>query len=278
MEVQFNIFAFEKSADFELFHEQFPDDVIQTILQELLQHKIRTAVSTVQRLAGLDDTEQPIEYTTITPYQPISKFNALPDTTQNGLLLEPTPTSIAGPPLSTSQRMYFSFSEGDIEFIIESEDLIIGSLFQRLRASITVSDFKDVGKNVISALLAGAILATVISPVPAGSANELSENIYVCSINGHLDGNRLAIESDAISDLKIYNNSDAHEQLHATRARQLCLKAAGFDPGPIDGIHGKRTTHAQNEFAQTHGGIIVNWNSEVFLRFLIQKAMEYQGR
>lgn len=87
-------------------------------------------------------------------------------------------------------------------------------------------------------------------------------------------GSQWDVEELVISDLIIDQNDANEEKISAIKARQRCLRAAGYDPGPIDGIQGSRTDAAAAEFAKDRGNIRVDWNSKVFLRHLVQFTIE----
>lgn len=159
---------------------------------------------------------------------------------------------------------------GEIEFFIERVETAAGSFFGRYRIGIALKHAGKYARDVSVALLAGIILS---AGSDSGARQPPVDTPYVCTINAELAGDRQALVRSAADDLALSAEAPADTHEAVIRARQSCLRAAGFDPGPIDGVYGPRTQAAARHFAFYHGGLIVNWNSAVFRQFVVEQAM-----
>ena len=59
-----------------------------------------------------------------------------------------------------------------------------------------------------------------------------------------------------------------------TRQIQLALKRRGYDPGPVDGLMGRRTSNAIRAFQAEHGLAITGMVSRTLYELLVPDAAE----
>ena len=174
--------------------------------------------------------------------------------------------------------LFIPVEDGGFEFRIETLENTWGSFLSRKRILIawraTQKFTTEFARELAVALLAHAILTgpAEAPPLPSPSYH------YACTIDSNVSGvDREKLIALPIQDLVLASNMSATQRQKVITARQVCLRAAGFYPGPIDGIDGPQTQKAAGDFAYFHGNIIINWNSPVFLRLLVIKAMEHRG-
>ena len=59
-----------------------------------------------------------------------------------------------------------------------------------------------------------------------------------------------------------------------TRQIQLALKRRGYDPGPVDGLMGRRTSNAIRAFQAEHGLAVTGMVSRTLYELLVPDAVE----
>ncbi len=160
-------------------------------------------------------------------------------------------------------------------FSIYDEEL--GSLFQRRLFTLSLPDLGQISNAVV-----GGLVVAALSSIPSShQSNEFTtkfqgEDLYSCTINAWVVGPNEELVDDMIHEL-IGNSNQSEQPPSVWRARQLCLLAAGFDPGPIDGKYGPQTTEAEKRYSYFHGSIKVNWSSRVFARHVIIHAYRHKN-
>ena len=167
---------------------------------------------------------------------------------------------------------------------IEHIEHFHGSFLSKNTIRIVVSEGKSIAGHVIAGLFVVIISSAIISH-PDGDGNNdpvlitaEQKPLYICFLDTVILGNAESIYENAAVDLLMLKHYSNEEKKLVIRSRQACLKAAGFDPGPIDGIDGPLTEGAAEAFSYYHGGIVINWNSVIFLRFLVQSATKRQSK
>ncbi|MTH60649.1 peptidoglycan-binding domain-containing protein [Paracoccus litorisediminis] len=154
----------------------------------------------------------------------------------------------------------------------ERQEIERGSIYRktRTRILITSKDTKDVVKAVLATLIGSALASCAISPEPMDFAYSLrTQPIYICTINASMQGNNEEIVREAAEMLSTTEFRSKEHEMEVWKARQMCLAAAGFDPGPIDGIPGDRTMKAAESYSAAFDNVQILWSSSVFARHLI---------
>lgn len=166
----------------------------------------------------------------------------------------------------TLRYIRFPFGEGAIEFQVDELPGLAGSFWKHFKLKI---------KHVTGMAIVGAIVGAICTPIAETSIHEIlsSQNNYVCTVNATIEGNRDDLISQAQGDLAMSAKYTLVERATVIRARQICLAAAKADPGRIDGVYGKDTRDAEKQFS-AHYHIVMNWDSEVFRRFVVTQSMQ----
>lgn len=157
-----------------------------------------------------------------------------------------------------------------ISFEVEEREW--GSFYQKIKTKISVNsaDAKDVLKTVLATLIASALTSCANSPEPMDFEYSLRNRpIYICTINSTIHGDNEALVREAAAMLSTTQFLSKQHEVEVWKARQMCLAATGFDPGPIDGIPGERTRRAAESYSAAFDNVQVLWSSSVFARHLI---------
>lgn len=156
-----------------------------------------------------------------------------------------------------------------LEFVESS--FIEGSIFRRdrVRLRVEAQRHETIAEKVIVGVLVTALgTATVAS----GTAIYTSwpNPTYICSVNSIVNqpfGKDVLIE--AVSDLQLPAGASIQKQRSVYYGRQSCLKALGFDPGPIDGHPTQLLSDAERRYSEATG-VYVNWDSVPFVRTILE--------
>ncbi|MFD1158356.1 peptidoglycan-binding domain-containing protein [Roseovarius aestuarii] len=166
-------------------------------------------------------------------------------------------------------------------------DTIDGPLkieFERLESHFGSFSIKRTLKVVLPdpQQVSSAVLASLIfSVIPTYGENitvaegKAENSLFVCYLNRTMPDEFGQIMDTAVTDLKMSANFSELERQRVWRNRQLCLKAAGYDPGLIDGINGPKTEAAFKEFAKDIPS--ASWKNENIIRLLIMQAASLRG-
>ena len=149
-----------------------------------------------------------------------------------------------------------------------------GSRFARIRMHFTPQDGIDFLSGVCASLVAAAIIGLA---TPAGTENVVRMDApegtwFVCSVGLEVGGDRDRIFDRAADELELHAEADAEARRRIVQGRQMCLAAAGFSPGPIDGVSGELTKAAERAFVAHHGLERFAWESHFARRFLVETA------
>jgi len=169
--------------------------------------------------------------------------------------------------ISSAQYWWIPFEGGAIEFVTEHIEDAIGSHESRKRLFVRFHGGSKWFTGVLATVLSGAILI--------GASGRFDPSRYYCTVGTYVQGDPHQLVAEAAEDLKMPPKATKEQQRQVWQARQGCLTSAGADAGPRDGKNGKRTRAGEKEFARQHGNVIVNWESPVFRRFVVQEAMKH---
>ncbi|WP_445217328.1 hypothetical protein ACKWRH_35545 [Bradyrhizobium sp. Pa8] len=170
------------------------------------------------------------------------------------------------------------FLGGKIQFNIENLDqAVTGSYFSKFRASITIESAKHFSRDLFIAVVAHLLVSTAFGHVPRHVELPPPPPVhYVCTVDGSIPGDPESLISEATNDLGLSQQSAPTRIKEVWKSRQLCLKAAGFDPGAIDGVRGVATIRAEQRFEHFYS-VKVNWNSKVFQRYIVKLAQDHSA-
>lgn len=173
---------------------------------------------------------------------------------------------------SEHYEIFLSQSRITLSISFEVEEREWGSFYQKIKTKVSVNsnDTKDVLKTVLATLIASALTSCANSPEPMDFEYSLRDRpIYICTINSAIQGDNEALVRKAAAMLSTTQFLSRQHEVEVWKARQMCLAAAGFDPGPIDGIPGERTMRAAESYSAAFDNVQVLWSSSVFARHLI---------
>jgi len=150
-----------------------------------------------------------------------------------------------------------------------------GSARANVRFRLLIRDFREIGRAVAAALIAGSLLASPTAPPTQVNVGDAS--YFVCSVGKTFAGDKEQIIRDAIEDLVDVPGEDDVVRSRKWKGRQACLYYAGADPGPFDGVYGTDTRKAERQVKDLHG-LEVNWGNRIFIRFLLERANDRMQR
>lgn len=280
MEIAIDAFIFESSAEatnvsspiFEL-PEGYAFDSFNAIAIYIVNRRIQHAFQHLAELIGEDVKIDDPTYSISTPPGGLIDGGVDLDGLQRRGEALPT-----GPQVQTIHYMIW-FGDDLIRCDVTIGPSESGSFWQNYVLSFDNLSIKGIRDNVIAGLLITTITATCVFAY-AQTQDEPGTygDYYSCTVSAVVQGVRKDIEDDTIADLLMPEFASEHDVTRVTKNRQTCLAAAGFPPGPIDGIWGKKSAAAASDFSKFNQNIKVDWESPVFLRFLVQKSMKYQAK
>lgn len=156
-----------------------------------------------------------------------------------------------------------------IDGSLDVEVVEYGSARAKVHFELRIRD-KVIGRAVLAVLVAAGLLAP--SPAPT-----MESPFIVCSVGKAFQGNRDQIIGDGIEELVDQLGEQDVRGSAKWKARQACLYHAGADPGTFDGDRRKDTMRAEQQFTDLYG-VEVDWESRIFVRFLLEKANERMQR
>lgn len=173
-----------------------------------------------------------------------------------------------GVQVSSPEQLIIPFDAGSIEFHFAVDEQILGSFCSKFSVSAAVRGVGRLGESVVAALLAGVLSGPVQRAMPPQTG-------YYCTISAVLTGDKNRLIREAADDLRMPEDSSTEQQEAVWRSRQLGMAADGVSIGRLDGLYGANTRRAENDYARKNGGIHVNWDSQVFREYVIEKAMKH---
>jgi hypothetical protein len=176
--------------------------------------------------------------------------------------------------IADDQSLSIPFLGGKIQFQIEDLGKQPGSFFSKHQITVTVNSAKHFGRDLFIAVLAHLLVTATFGHIPQEPRLPVPPPVhYVCTVDGNIPGDPELLIDAAKQDLDLTQALPQNRTRGVWKSRQICLKAAGFDPGPIDGIRGAGTIRAEDDFEFFHK-VKVNWNSQVFQRYIIKMAQD----
>lgn len=161
----------------------------------------------------------------------------------------------------------------NIEILIsfKRQRLQQGSLYRKTKTKVVVTspDGKDIMKMVVAALIGSALTSSANIPDRDFAYGPKSRPIYICTINNPVMGDSEYLISEAAAMLSTNTFTSKSHEREVWKARQMCLAAAGFSPGEIDGVPGERTNDAVKRYSAEFDNVQVFWSSPIFARHLI---------
>ena len=177
--------------------------------------------------------------------------------------------------IADDQNLSVPFLHGNVRFQIERLEALHGSFLAKFKATITIEAAKKFGQKLFVAVLVDLLASTIVGHAPRSPELPVPPAVhYVCTIDGNVSGDPESLIDAAKHDLYLSQPSSPDRTREVWKSRQICLKAAGFDPGRIDGARGVDTIRAEKQFEYFHS-VKVNWNSQVFQRYIIKIAQKH---
>lgn len=165
---------------------------------------------------------------------------------------------------------------GEIRVEIEEFEALPGSLWKKKVVRVFLTDFDEIRRTVIASVFTAMLLSpSPVNPNNGFHINSQEGTYFICTSNAEITGGYAQIQEDALKTLSPPNGVDAVAS--TIKARQFCLAAAGFDPGPIDGIYGPKTKAAEEAYSNAHGGINVDWSQNFSRHILLYAAKHHEA-
>jgi hypothetical protein len=246
-----------------------PDDLAR-IARFLVRQRIAHAVATAQqRLEGFSELGA-----VLVEFEPRFR-RLLHEAPDPGALLaaQEEALGIGGVLLEGPDLLLFRSRGGVLEVSVRLEAQEEGSLFQRVRVYVAGKGEK-LAWNVLANLLSALILGSVFLPSPVPTAAPDHPPAYVCTLDGYVaESPERLIEEQVERLLFVDDGSEAYRP--EVENWQVCLLAAGYHPGPIDGRLGPRTREAIEAFAADTGVARPDTANRVFARLLLSRTLSF---
>lgn len=169
-------------------------------------------------------------------------------------------------------RLLFHSRGGTLQLVFSLEAREEGSLFQRIRVSVEAAGGR-LFWGVLGSILAAQIMASPHFPT-FGQPEPEYPRAYVCTIQGYVaDSPQKLIDEQVDSLLFVDDGSEGYRP--EVERWQICLVAAGYHPGAIDGRIGRKTRAAIEAFARDHGIGAPDTANRVFVRLLLSKTLDF---